>query len=232
MLVFFGCVRLWHYVELISFSKLMRWSYVWVSLSVVWSKRWWCVIFQSSLSSCTIFNHFPLSTDSLVFDISYSSTLRWVKRLAMLLGCGDLGLTTHTFRRSGASELARQGVHLPDILLYGRWRTERSAREYIRQGEVGILRARQNLNPQLKERIYRWVCLNQQVWSIYDQLFSQKTLAVSVDRLIEARFHAFERAIFSTFQCEGWVGRAFGSALAFRFHRQWSPRNPVSFWCW
>ena len=56
------------------------------------------------------FKRFPVSHGEPVFSISYSSALRWVKRLAFLLGCDDLSLTTHTFRRSGASELARQGL--------------------------------------------------------------------------------------------------------------------------
>ena len=71
-----------------------------------------------------------------IFAISYPSVLRWVKKLSAIFGPNDLGLTTHSFRRSGASELAAQGMPLADILLYGRWLRERSAREYIRRGEV------------------------------------------------------------------------------------------------
>ena len=72
-----------------------------------------------------------------MFSISYSSVLRWVKKLTSLLGAGALGLTTHTFRRSGASELSRQGMSL-----YGRWLSDRAARSYIRKGEVAVVRAR------------------------------------------------------------------------------------------
>ena len=81
----------------------------------------------------------PTASGSRMFDLSYSSVLRWVKKLASLLGAGHLGLTTHSLRRSGASELSRQGTPLSDIILYGRWLRERSAREYIRQGEVAVL---------------------------------------------------------------------------------------------
>ena len=153
------------------------------------------------------FKHFPISPGDRVFDLSYSSALRWVKRLAMLLGCSQLGLTTHTFRRSGASELVRQGVPLADILLYGRWSTERSAREYIRQGEVGIVRARQQMQPDVDDRVHRWAAINRSAWALYDHLFHAKAIVVEVDRVTEARFHVFEGAIFNTFQSGGGVGR-------------------------
>jgi integrase len=153
------------------------------------------------------FKRFPVSHGEPVFSISYSSALRWVKRLAFLLGCDDLSLTTHTFRRSGASELARQGLPLADILLYGRWSTERSAREYIRQGEVGIVRARQQLQPVTAARIQQWASINRSPWAVYDKLFKFKSITVNVEQVTVARFHEFEGAIFNTFQSEGVVGR-------------------------
>eukprot|EP00435_Cladocopium_sp_Y103_P017503 s463_g4.t1 len=67
-----------------------------------------------------------------LFTISYSSVLRWVKKLTVLLGTGSLQLTTHTFRRPGASELARQGMPLADVMLYGRWLSDKAARSHIR----------------------------------------------------------------------------------------------------
>lgn len=108
------------------------------------------------------YRRFPhKAEDGLLFSVSYSSALRWVKKLAELLGTGGLYLTTHTFRRSGASELSKQGMPLADILLYGRWASERSAREYIRRGEVVIYRARAILDTDTWARIQHWVHLSQ-----------------------------------------------------------------------
>ncbi|CAK8990539.1 unnamed protein product, partial [Durusdinium trenchii] len=95
----------------------------------------------------------------LVFNIGYSTALRWVKRLSWLLGGDECVVTTHTFRRSGASELARQGTPMADILVYGRWQSDRAAREYVRQGEVAIHRARQAMNADLRRRVRNWASL-------------------------------------------------------------------------
>ena len=50
-----------------------------------------------------------------MFMVSYASVLRWVKKLSCVLGAADLRLTTRSFRRCGASELARQNVPLSVI---------------------------------------------------------------------------------------------------------------------
>ena len=47
---------------------------------------------------------------------------------------------------------------LPDLLLYGRWLSERSAREYIRRGEVAVLRIRSGEDWPILTRCRRW-CL-------------------------------------------------------------------------
>ena len=132
-----------------------------------------------------------------LFSISYSSALRWVRRLAELLGAGQLGLSTHSFRRSGASELSRQGMPLSDILLYGRWLSERAAREYVRKGEVAVIRAKQIISGRDWKRVTSWSLLGPQAWSIYsasygDKLQEQRLIAVTVKRLL-----ALERVLFS-----------------------------------
>ena len=70
-----------------------------------------------------------------MLQISYSSALRWVRKLSELLGADSLPLTTHTFRRSGAAELSRQGMTMADIPLYGWWSLERAARA---QGLISV----------------------------------------------------------------------------------------------
>ena len=79
--------------------------------------------------------------DDFVFPISYGTLLYWSKKLALLLGFPQ-AVTTHSFRRSGASELCRLGVPFADIALYGRWSSEKSAKEYIRRGEAELVKAR------------------------------------------------------------------------------------------
>ena len=44
------------------------------------------------------------------------------------------------------------GVPLQDVMLFGRWGSESSAREYLRKGEVFLLRARSNIAEALWQR--------------------------------------------------------------------------------
>lgn len=145
--------------------------------------------------------HHPGQPWELLIPLSYSACLRWVKRLSFLLGGETLTVTTHTFRRSGASELSRQGLPLQDILLYGRWQSERSAREYIRQGEVAVYRARQLITAELAGRITRWASLMPTVWVLFKQVYHADTDPPKVDRVTQQVFEAFEKALFvKTFQ--------------------------------
>ena len=135
--------------------------------------------------------------DGYVFSISYSSTLRWVRRLGEVLGAGELGLTTHSFRRSGASELARQNMPLSDILLYGRWSSERSAKEYIRKGEVAIFRARQFLEGATYRRIRAWANLGNNVWHWFDFIYTESNLVINMNRLTMEKLVKLEEILFS-----------------------------------
>ena len=101
----------------------------------------------------------PGAPQDRFFPASYTSFLKWLRQAAQALGAGGLGLSTHSLRRSGASELSRQGVCLPDLLAYGRWLSERSAREYVRRGEVAVLRAREAHGGGLLPRCARWAIL-------------------------------------------------------------------------
>lgn len=136
-------------------------------------------------------------TDGYIFSISYSSTLRWVRKLSEVLGAGDLGLTTHSFRRSGASELARQNMPLSDILLYGRWASEKSAKEYIRKGEVAIFRARQFLEGKGHHRIQAWANLGNNVWQWFDFFYTESNLDINMNRLTMEKLVKLEGILFS-----------------------------------
>lgn len=137
-----------------------------------------------------------------VFDLTYATALRWVKKLADLLGAASLHLTTHTFRRSGASELSRLGMSLADILLYGRWQSERSAREYIRRGEVAVIRARGIVAPADLHRLHQWQSISERAWSVFDVLHAGRSSA-SLERVTRDRFIALEGLVFAGFAQPG-----------------------------
>ena len=162
-------------------------------------------------------SRFAGSPDDFVFCVSYSSFLRWVKKLSFLLGGDGMVISTHSFRRSGASELSRMGMPLQDILLYGRWSTERAALEYIRQGAVAVHRSRQAQQGTLKHRIEKWSAAFVLSWSFLDVLSKQTDFDIPTHRLTKERFDLSEKAIFTlldTCQLVGRLGRA--SALAFQ----------------
>ena len=139
----------------------------------------------------------PCKDDERFFAISYSSSLRWIRKLCQLLDPLSPPLSTHTFRRSGASELSRVGTPLSDILLFGRWNTERSAREYIRKGEVAIYKYRQYMDVETKRRVEAWANRCTTCWQLFDQLCSGRQPMVPCHRV--TRHLLSLRSIFSNF---------------------------------
>ena len=149
------------------------------------------------------------SSDRL-FSMSYSSVLRWVKKLANLLGADSIALTTHSFRRSGASELARRGIPFTDIMLFGRWLSDRSAREYIRKGEVAILRTQQLLGPGPLLLWSKWCRLLPYVWQLQKMLSSLPD-PPAIARVTPASFGNLQQHVFHLFEANllrvwGWLG--------------------------
>lgn len=137
--------------------------------------------------------------DTVVFPLSYSSVLRWVKKLSTLLAGEELQLTTHSFRRSGASELARRNVPIADICLFGRWLSDRSAREYIRKGEVAIHRSRVSVAASFRENWSRWASLISHVWMLQKHLQQASLPPLSHSRVTEASFRKLEMLVFRIF---------------------------------
>ena len=85
--------------------------------------------------------------------------------------CGVLGLsvegfTTHSFRRGGASALSLAGMPLNDVMLFGRWLSERSATLYIKKGEVLVLRLEASPSPDQLRRISWLASLGEQVFAV------------------------------------------------------------------
>ena len=138
--------------------------------------------------------------EAKLFLMSYNSVLRWTKRLAVLLGFGWLPMTTHSFRRSGASQMVALGTSFVDVLLFGRWLSERAAREYVRKGEVGMVRARAQASPELTSSLAKWNSLTASVWEFHAVLFSVKGAGdVNLSRITDVGFVALQTLIFKVF---------------------------------
>lgn len=81
------------------------------------------------------------------FRTSYSRLRRLMAVLAACLGVANVGFRSHSLRRGGATELSARRVPFMYLPLFGRWRAERAAREYIRRVEVGAIKLRSVLAP-------------------------------------------------------------------------------------
>jgi hypothetical protein len=77
-----------------------------------------------------------------------------------------LNWTSHSLRRGGATELLRLGVSLPDIMLHGRWLSARSAREYLRRGDVAMLRFNEMISSEAFAAAHTLAGLGAYVWSL------------------------------------------------------------------
>lgn len=85
--------------------------------------------------------------------------------------------------------MSRQGMPLSEILLYGRWLSERAARDYIRKGEVAVIRARQIISGSDWKRVTNWCALAPQAWALFDASHKvhespQRLAAVTSKRLL------------------------------------------------
>lgn len=100
-----------------------------------------------------------------VVPCSYAVLQRRFQRAATFLGFGAIHWTTHSLRRGAATSMLQQRVPLADIMLRGRWLSERSAREYLRRVDVAIMRLRQDIEP----LAWRWAgalaALGPMVWA-------------------------------------------------------------------
>ncbi|CAK9045996.1 unnamed protein product [Durusdinium trenchii] len=147
----------------------------------------WVVQFRASQK--------PKNSNALLFSMSYSSVLRWVKKLAGLLGAVGVPLTTHSFRRSGASELTRRGVPFADVMLFGRWSSDRAAREYVRQGEVAILRTAEALGPGVQNVWKKWCSALPFVWHT-QKLLSTEAAVPSRLKVTSDSFGRLQECVF------------------------------------
>ena len=89
--------------------------------------------------------HFKGETAALVIPVSYTTFSRWLLKACEAIGFKGIHWTSHGLRRGGASELLRLRVPIGNIMMFGRWLSERSCREYLRRGEVAVYRWRNSV---------------------------------------------------------------------------------------
>ena len=82
------------------------------------------------------------TAEARFFPTSYFKTMRTLRKCAGALGFEQLDLTSHSLRRRGATGFICKQFPIADVMLFGRWASESSAREYLRRGEVFLTRFR------------------------------------------------------------------------------------------
>ena len=95
----------------------------------------------------------PASEECLVAASTYSRFARRLEAAVSMLGFEKGTFRTHSLRRGGATALALAGLSMKDLMLAGRWASERSARLYIMRGEVTLLRMRSRVSGRQWDRI-------------------------------------------------------------------------------
>jgi len=92
------------------------------------------------------FDRYPMAPEGKTFDISYNRLNYWLRRGSQAFGFGHLRWSSHSLRRGGATAMVLDGHPFKDVQVYGRWLSERSCREYLRKGEVAMLKAEANVD--------------------------------------------------------------------------------------
>ena len=99
-------------------------------------------------------------------DSNYNRFAARLERTQVALGFEAKTFRSHSLRRGGATQLAMNGWGLKDLMLAGRWNSERSCRLYVMKGEVSVLRLRQNLDSAIVERLELLAALGPQIFEI------------------------------------------------------------------
>ena len=71
---------------------------------------------------------------------SYARVARWLDRLGGFFGLVELGFTSHSLRRGGATQLLINRMSIEHIMFFGRWAKLSSCKEYLRKGQVFLMR--------------------------------------------------------------------------------------------
>lgn len=105
------------------------------------------------------------NTDKLCSS-TYSKFNRRLQKCMSALGFQPNTFRSHSLRRGGATHLALSGWGLKDLMLAGRWATERSCRLYIMKGEVAVLKMRQRMNDHAWQRLTTLASVGSRVFTL------------------------------------------------------------------
>lgn len=101
---------------------------------------------------------------------TYSTLTRWMQRGVEALGFSPDAFRTHSCRRGGATALALAYVPLAEIQHRGRWSSERSCREYIKKGEVLLLRWQAGISDNEWRRLERIAAIGEKAFELRNEL--------------------------------------------------------------
>ena len=86
----------------------------------------------------------------------------------MALGFEPRAFRTHSCRRGGATEMALLGYSLPQIMMAGRWASEKSCKSYLQRSEVALARVRFSINDKFWAKLHAIASLGPKVLSNLD----------------------------------------------------------------
>ena len=104
--------------------------------------------------------------DDRLFPASYSQIYYWLGKICAFLGVSHWGMKSHSFRRGGASSLLAKRWAMENILVQGRWASISSAREYLKKGEVALLRLRAADEKEVWRTLALWTALGPSVFEL------------------------------------------------------------------
>ena len=90
------------------------------------------------------------------------------------MGFEDTAFRTHSCRRGGATALALARLSLQEIMMQGRWTSESSCKEYIKKGEVLLVRFLAGIPPVMMRRIELLANLGERVKAIQKKRMSPR----------------------------------------------------------
>ena len=96
--------------------------------------------------------------------LSYSTVMKHLDRALVAFGFSSKAFTTHSCRRGGATAMSLKGWTYADIVLFGRWASEQSARVYIMKGAVAVMRIKQAVSDQQWNLVEKVASIGCRVW--------------------------------------------------------------------
>ena len=85
----------------------------------------------------------------------------------MALGFEPRAFRTHSCRRGGATEMARLGYSLPQIMLAGRWASDKSCKSYLQRYEVALANVRYAIDDPCWARLHSVAAMGPKVMNNY-----------------------------------------------------------------